>query len=146
VVAVEDVFVGTLRSDPPAPALDRLQNVYSATVRFHGGNPTIGPRLCALLSAGGLKDVREEMVVNPMQTIDEKLFLAQLVRNMRASIIRAGAATDAQIDEHEASVEQAARGTPHGSSIRPASARCRDGGRDRRGPPWALTSPRRALR
>jgi hypothetical protein len=29
-VAVEDVFVGTLRSDSPAPALDRLQNVYSA--------------------------------------------------------------------------------------------------------------------
>ena len=109
VVAVEDLFVGTLRSDPPAPALDRLQEVYCATVRFHGGDPTIGPRLRALLSASGLEDVREETVANRMDTVDDKLFLAQLVRNMRGSIGEAGAATEDQIDELEASVEQAAR-------------------------------------
>jgi len=108
-VAVEDLFLGTLRSDPPAPALDRLQEVYGATVRFHGGDPTIGPRLRALLSAGGLDDVREETVVNPMETVDEKLFLAQLVGNMRSAILEAGAATDDEIDELEASVEKAAR-------------------------------------
>jgi ubiquinone/menaquinone biosynthesis C-methylase UbiE len=108
-VAVEDLFVGTLHSDPPAPALDRLQDVYCATVRFHGGDPTIGPRLRALLRASGLEDVCEETVTNPMETVDEKLFLAQLVRNMRASILEAGAATGDQIDELEASVEQAAR-------------------------------------
>jgi len=71
-------------------------------VRFHGGDPTIGPRLRALLSASGLEGVREE-------TVDEKLFLAQLVRNLRASILGADAATDDQIDALEASVEQAAR-------------------------------------
>ncbi len=49
-VAIEDLFTGTLRSDPPEPALDRLQELYSATVRFHGGDPTIGPRLRALLA------------------------------------------------------------------------------------------------
>jgi SAM-dependent methyltransferase len=47
VMGVEDLFLGTLRSEPPAPALDRLQEVYGATVRFHGGDPTIGPRLRA---------------------------------------------------------------------------------------------------
>jgi ubiquinone/menaquinone biosynthesis C-methylase UbiE len=109
VVAVEDLFVGTLRSDPPAAALDRLQEVYCATVRFHGGDPTIGPRLRALLSASGLEDVREETVANRMDAVDDKLFLAQLVRNMRGSICEAGAATEDQIDELEASVEQAAR-------------------------------------
>jgi ubiquinone/menaquinone biosynthesis C-methylase UbiE len=109
VVAVEDLFVGTLRSDPPAPALDRLQEVYCATVRFHGGDPTIGPRLRALLSASGLEDVREETVSNRMDSVDDKLFLAQLVRNMRGSIREAGVATEDQIDELEASVEQAAR-------------------------------------
>jgi ubiquinone/menaquinone biosynthesis C-methylase UbiE len=109
VVAVEDLFTGTLRSDPPVPALDRLQDVYCATVRFHGGDPTIGPRLRALLRASGLEDVREQTVTNPMETVDEKLFLADLVRNMRASILEAGAATDGQVDELEASVEQAAR-------------------------------------
>ena len=108
-VAVEDLFVGTLRSEPPAPALDRLQEVYSATVRFHGGDPTIGPRLRALLSASGLENVHEKTVANRMETVDDKLFLSQLVRNMRASILEAGAATDDQIDELEASVEQSAR-------------------------------------
>jgi SAM-dependent methyltransferase len=108
-VAVEDLFVGTLRSEPPAPALDRLQDVYAATVRFHGGDPTIGPRLRALLRASGLEDVRERTVSNPMETVDEKLFLAQLVRNMRGAIIAAGAATEAEVAELEASVERAAR-------------------------------------
>src|SRR5215211_4320276 len=42
-VAVEDLFTGTLRSEPPAPALDRLQDVYCATGRARGGDPTIGP-------------------------------------------------------------------------------------------------------
>ena len=109
VVAVEDLFTGTLRSEPPAPALDRLQDVYSATVRFHGGDPTIGPRLPALLAAAGLTDVREATVANRMETEDDKLFLAQLVRNMRASILEAGAATDAEIDALEADVAAAAR-------------------------------------
>ena len=84
-------------------------NFYCATVRFHGGDPTIGPRLRALLRAGGLEDVREQTVTNPMATVDDKLFLAQLVRNMRASILEAGAATDDEIDELDASLEQAAR-------------------------------------
>ena len=70
-------------------------------MRFHGGDPTIGPRLRALLRAGGLEDVREQTVTNPMATVDDKLFLAQLVRNMRASILEAGAATDDEIDELE---------------------------------------------
>jgi SAM-dependent methyltransferase len=108
-VAVEDLFVGTLRSEPAAPALDRLQEVYGATVRFHGGDPTIGPRLPALLSASGLEDVREQTVVNPMATVDEKLFIAQLVRNMRTAIVEARAATDAEISELAADVEKAAR-------------------------------------
>jgi hypothetical protein len=103
-------------------------------VRFHGGDPTIGPRLRALLSASGLEDVREETTVNLMETVDDKPFLAQLVRNMRGSILEAGAATDDQIDELEASVEQAAR-DPKTSSTRRASTRCPDGGRARRARP-----------
>jgi hypothetical protein len=108
-VAVEDLFLGTLDSEPPTPSLDRLQEVYGATVRFRGGDPTIGPRLRALLSASGLEDVCEQTVVNSMESVEEKLFLAQLVRNMRASILEAGAATDGEIDALEARVEEAAR-------------------------------------
>ena len=68
-VAVEDLFTGTLRSDPPAPALDRLQEIFSATIRTHGGDPTIGPRLPALLDSAGLEDVQETTVENPMSAV-----------------------------------------------------------------------------
>jgi SAM-dependent methyltransferase len=108
-VAVEELFTGTLRSEPPAPALDRLQEVYSATVRAHGGDPTIGPRLPALLAAAGLDQVREVTVENPMTTIDDKLFLAELVDSMRETMLASGAATAAELNEIQAGVERAAR-------------------------------------
>jgi ubiquinone/menaquinone biosynthesis C-methylase UbiE len=108
-VAVEDLFTGTLRSEPPAPALDRLQDVYSATVRAHGGDPTIGPRLPALLAAAGLDDVQELTVENPMRSVEDKLFLAELVDNMRATMLASGAATASALDELRADVERAAR-------------------------------------
>jgi SAM-dependent methyltransferase len=73
VVAVEDLFTGTLRADPPAAALDRLQEVYAATVRFHGGDPTIGPRLPAMLTAAGLTQVVQTTVANVMTTVDQRL-------------------------------------------------------------------------
>jgi SAM-dependent methyltransferase len=109
VVAVEDLFTGTLRSDPPAPALDRLQEVYSATVRFHGGDPTIGPRLRALLAAVGLEDVSEDTVANRMTTVDQKLFLVELVDNMRDAILEGKAATASELDALRTAVEAAAR-------------------------------------
>jgi ubiquinone/menaquinone biosynthesis C-methylase UbiE len=108
-VAVEDLFTGTLRSEPPAPALDRLQEVYSATVRGHGGDPTIGPRLPVLLGVAGLDQVSEATVENPMTTVEDKLFLAELVDNMRDAMVASGAATAAELDELRADVERAAR-------------------------------------
>jgi ubiquinone/menaquinone biosynthesis C-methylase UbiE len=108
-VAVEDLFTGTLRSEPPAPALDRLQDVYSATVRAHGGDPTIGPRLPALLAHAGLEDVQEFTVENPMTAVEDKLFLAELVDNMREAMLATGAASAPELDEIRAGVESAAR-------------------------------------
>lgn len=108
-VAVEDLFLGTLRSEPPAAVLDELQRIYGATVRFRGGDPTIGPRLPALLAAAGLEEVQEETVTNRIESVADKLFLALLVRNLRASILEAGAATPAQADALESGVESAAR-------------------------------------
>jgi ubiquinone/menaquinone biosynthesis C-methylase UbiE len=109
VVAIEDLFTGTLRSDPPSAALDELQEVYSATVRDHGGDPTIGPRLRALLAATGLQSIHEHTVANPMRSVDEKLFLAELIDGMREAIVAAGAATHAELDQLRANVERAAR-------------------------------------
>lgn len=108
-VAVEDLFTGTLRSEPPAPALDRMQDVYSATVRAHGGDPTLGPRLPALVAAAGLDEVREATVENRMTAVKDKIFLAELVDNMREAILASEAATASELDEIRDGVERAAR-------------------------------------
>lgn len=91
---------GVGRCRPPGPpALERLQEVYSATVRFHGGDPTIGPRLPALLATVGLSDVGEQLVANPMTTVDQKLFLAELVDNIRQAMLEARAARPGELDD-----------------------------------------------
>lgn len=110
VVAVEDLFTGTLHADPPAAALDRLQEVYAATVRLHGGDPTIGPRLPAMLKAAGLASPQVTTVSNIMTTEDQKLFLVDLLRNMQVAITETGACTSAEFEDLAAAVEAAARG------------------------------------
>ncbi len=109
VAAVEDLFTGTLHSDPAHAALDRLQEVYSATVRRHGGDPTIGPRLSAMLAASGFENIRERTVSNPMTTVDQKLFLVELLDNMRPAILAAGVANVQELDDIRAGVDRAAR-------------------------------------
>jgi SAM-dependent methyltransferase len=73
------------------------------------GRPTIGPRLRALLAIVGLDSLREDTVENPMTAVDDKLFLAELVDNMRAPMLASGAATAAELDAIRADVERAAR-------------------------------------
>lgn len=109
IVAIEDLFTGTLHSEPRRAALDRLQDLYSATVRFHGGDPTIGPRLRALLAAAGLEAVQEETVSNVMETVEQKLFLVDLLDNMRTTMLAAELATEAELDAVRRSVDRAAR-------------------------------------
>jgi hypothetical protein len=62
-IVVEDLVTGTVRSDPPAPALARLQAVSRPTVRAHRDDPTIGPASRAL-RRHGLGDVRDTTVEN----------------------------------------------------------------------------------
>lgn len=104
VVAVEDLDASTLRSEPPRPALGRLAEVYAATVRAGGGDPTIGPRLPAMLACAGLEDVDARVIVNPMRAEADKVFLAELVDNMREAMLAAGAATAGELDELRAAV------------------------------------------
>src|SRR5690348_14542768 len=66
IIAVEDIFSDDLHSDPPTPALTDLRRIYGATVRAHGGDPTIGPRLAAMFRVAGLEDVKAGTVVNAM--------------------------------------------------------------------------------
>ncbi len=107
-VAVEDMFLGTLRADPPAPALHDLQEIYGATVRAGGGDPTIGPRLPAMLTAAGLVEVVQGTVENRVDTPEGKRFLVQLLDNMREAILHAGAATRDELDGVRAAVARVA--------------------------------------
>ncbi|MHC1562540.1 methyltransferase domain-containing protein [Actinomycetospora sp. C-140] len=109
VVAVEDLYTPTLRAEPPVPALNDLADVYSATVRFHGGDPTIGPRLAAHLSSAGLVDVHEQSVENRMTSVAQKMFLAELVDNMHEAISSAGTATPDQLRTIRADVAAGAQ-------------------------------------
>lgn len=108
VVAVEDLFTPSLRADPPVPALDDLIDIYCATVRYHGGDPTIGPRLAAHLSAAGLVNIREQTVENRMTTVTQKMFLAELLDNMHDAISSAAAATPEELRRVRAAVASGA--------------------------------------
>jgi SAM-dependent methyltransferase len=59
-VAVEDLFAPSLHAEPPVPALDRLADVYCATVRRHGGTRRSGRQYsdgpAGLLLTGGRND------------------------------------------------------------------------------------------
>ena len=108
VVAVEDIFSDDLRSEPPTPALADLRRIYCATVRAHGGDPTIGPRLPALMRAAGLSDVRVGSVVNVLTTSEEKSFLVGLIDSTHDAMIETGSATEAEVAEMRAAVQAAA--------------------------------------
>jgi ubiquinone/menaquinone biosynthesis C-methylase UbiE len=108
VVAVEDIFSDDLRSEPETPALADLRRIYGATVRAHGGDPTIGPRLAAMFHAAGLEDVKTGSVVNVMTTSEEKSFLVELVDSMHDAIIETGSATESEVAEMRGAVQAAA--------------------------------------
>lgn len=108
VVAVEDIFTPALGAEPRVAALDDLAGIYAATVRRHGGDPTVGPRLVAHLRAAGFVEITEQTVVNRMTTVHEKMFLVQLLDNMRPAIRTAGTATDAEVEGVRTGVSAAA--------------------------------------
>ena len=108
-VAVEDLETGTVHAEPANPAFADLRRIYSATVRVRGGDPMIGPRLPAMLAAAGLGVVEHRTVESPMRTPEERIFLAELVDNMRASILEAGVAAADEVDELRAALARAAR-------------------------------------
>jgi hypothetical protein len=89
-------------------AFDRLQAIHGATVRAHGGDPTIGPRLPVMLVAAGLGDVRQRTVENRIDTTEGKVFLVEFLDNMREAILTAGVATAAELAEVRAAVDRAA--------------------------------------
>jgi hypothetical protein len=62
-----------------------------------------------VLAHAGLDDVRESTVENPMTTTEDKLFLAELIDNMRGAMLAGTAATAPELDALRDEVESAAR-------------------------------------
>ena len=108
VVAVEDIFSPTLHAEPQLSVLDRLVEVYAATERYHGGDPALGPRLPALFRRAGLTRISVRTVENRMTTAYQKLFLAELLDNMRDAMLEAQAITSVELDDLRADVASAA--------------------------------------
>ena len=82
------------------------------TAEFIFTDATAPPRRDAFDLANapaGIDRVREVTVENPMTTVEEKLFLAELVDNIREAMLAAEAATAFQLDEIRAGAERAAR-------------------------------------
>lgn len=83
-------------------------------------------------ATAGLEQIHERIVQNPITNEHEKLFLAQLVPNMRAAIVGAGVMTEPELEQLHADLVTAAHdpstcGTRR-SSIR-SRARARQGSR-----------------
>jgi hypothetical protein len=62
-----------------------------------------------MLAAAGLRDVQERTVANPMSDVDDKVFLVELLDNMRQAMLGAGVATAGELDEVRAAVDRSAR-------------------------------------
>jgi SAM-dependent methyltransferase len=56
-VVVEDIDIATHAHWPPSAAFQRYVELYAATGRIRGVDPSIGPRLPALLIDAGLEDI-----------------------------------------------------------------------------------------
>jgi hypothetical protein len=57
----------------------------------------------------GWSPLREDTVEDPMTAVEDKLFLAELVDNMRQTMLASEAATTSDLDEIRADVEWATR-------------------------------------
>jgi len=89
---------------PPLPAFDRICAVFSQVAARHGADPRIGRRVAELLRKVGLHEVATELRAQaypPGST--RRTIRLDLVRSMRRQIIDLGFATEADLDQWDAS-------------------------------------------
>ena len=101
-VIVEDTDVAGALCWPPSDAFTRCNEIYSATVRAHGGDPDIGPRLPTQPRAAGITDVQAR-IVQPITTVcsapDEAVCIQALtLAAIGPTAIAAGLTTAAEIE------------------------------------------------
>jgi len=98
-VVVEDIDITAHAHWPPSAAFVRYIELYAAAARARGADPTIGPRLAAMLIDAGLVDV-EISISMPVFHAGEGKSIARLtLANVAEAAIAAGLTNRAEVDE-----------------------------------------------
>lgn len=97
-IVVEDIDCGGGFAQPESPARMRHLEMYQAIVRRHGGDPLLGRKLPRLFRAAGLTEIHIEIVtpVEPVAAV-KRLYPLTLAR-LKPALLKAGLATDAEVD------------------------------------------------
>lgn len=108
-IAVEDIDFAGQFSYPRCPAFERYGELYQQVVRKRGADPCIGPRLLGLMQDAGLDDVHMEVVLPAFHEGEGKRVAPMTLEDIRASVVQAGLADDAEIDRLVAEMEDFAK-------------------------------------
>lgn len=99
ILAVEDIDFAGHFCHPPCPAFDKYIELYGALARSRGADAHIGPKLPSLFAAAGFENVRMN-VVQPAGTEGEvKLIAAIAMENIGPALLKAGLASQEEIDQ-----------------------------------------------
>ena len=97
-LVIEDIDFAGHFCFPDSSAFRRYLELYQATARARGGDPTIGPRLLEMLTLAGLCDIGLEVVLPTFHTGPGKLVAAVTMEHIRESVRDLQLAADAEID------------------------------------------------
>jgi ubiquinone/menaquinone biosynthesis C-methylase UbiE len=98
-IIIEDIDFDGYFCYPECAAVRRYVELYKAVVRFHAADPCIGPRLPSLLADAGFKHVQMN-IVQPAGTSGEVKLLSPLtMENIAGSVVAAGLASQAEVDQ-----------------------------------------------
>jgi SAM-dependent methyltransferase len=97
VVVLEDIDFRAHFCEPECPALWRYVELYSQTVKRHGGDANIGPRLPGMVIAAGFNAVRMNVVQRAGHEGEVKLITPITMQNIAPAVLRAGLAGEEEI-------------------------------------------------
>jgi SAM-dependent methyltransferase len=97
VIIIEDIDFDGAFCYPPHPAFDRYVELYTTSVRKHGGDPCIGPRLPGMLFDAGCEDIAMNVVQPAGLSGDAKLITPITVENISDAVAGEGLATSEEI-------------------------------------------------
>ncbi|MBL7491738.1 class I SAM-dependent methyltransferase, partial [Frankia sp. AgW1.1] len=102
VVAVEDIYFGYAAGAGSAlanPAIAEFFDLMSMTIRVRGGDPMIGPRLPALLTAAGLVDVTVNVRPSPLTGDPSGRLVEEALEATHGTALSAGLVTAEGLDQ-----------------------------------------------